>query len=182
MSYSVSYIASLFHEFEESEAETIEPFPKKNSKHKFSNKALILATQGANTKNLKTYIGNKYENEMLNRYETISAQQIVERNEKNRELEIDIFDKKIYITGRLDGFVDKGQIVIEHKRRINGFLNTIPYHEKVQCHLYMKMSGSKTTHLVETFKNHIKVHTLNFDENIWNEIILRLKNSSDFIK
>lgn len=171
MSYSVSYVASLFHEFEDDETELV----PKDRKYRYSSKALILATLGANTKNLKTSIGNKYENEMLDRYETISAQQIVQRNDENRELEIDLIDKKIQIKGRLDGFVDQGQIVIEHKRRINGFLTHIPYHEKVQCHLYMKMCGSTTTHLIETFKNHIKVHTLNFDESIWNNIILRLK-------
>ena len=55
MSYSVSYVASLFHDFEEDEPE----LSTKNSKYKFSNKALILATKGANTKNLKTFIGNK---------------------------------------------------------------------------------------------------------------------------
>jgi hypothetical protein len=169
MTCTVSQIVSWFHDFPNHEKEN--NFVAFHSK-KRKGKALLLATIDFNASSMKKNIGVKTENKMIDLYERITGRAVIHRNEKTYSIEIN--NMKIF--GKVDGIVDKDGIIIEHKRRINGFLNRVPYHERVQCFFYMKMTGLNTSHLVESFGEQIKIHEINFDEEIWQDIEMRCFN------
>jgi hypothetical protein len=116
------------------------------------------------------------EHKMLDLYEQQTNCKVSRRNETLYDMFIDDFK----IVGKVDGIVEDKGIVVEHKRRIRGLLHKIPYHELVQCYMYMKMTNLQTAHLVESFGNHINIHDIEFNEHIWNHMCKHFI-SSNFI-
>ena len=152
-----------------------------NKEKKPGSRALLLATSDNSSKaksKLQKEIGMKQENIMIDKYEEILQQPIEERNEKIYTLNLLVDDKPIEMSGRIDGIIKKDNIIIEHKSRTTGLLNMVPFHEIVQCHIYMKMLDSKETRLIESFGTTMKVHTITFDSHVWDKI---LKLLSDFL-
>lgn len=165
MSYTVSQLVSMFHDFD-----NISPISVHNSNNiKKKGKALFLATVNKNSAPTQKEIGIKEENKMLDLYEEKTGRSISQRNEKLYTMSI----HDINIIGRIDGVVASESILIEHKRRVHGILHRVPYHELVQCYLYMKMINFKKAHLVETFGNCMEIHEIIFDDNIWENIKMR---------
>ena len=179
----VTEISSLFHNFND-EPENINKhtFTKKDYPHKKRNTALILATTSSSSNSersiLQKKLGNKHEGNMLDKYETLINKQITQRNNELYTMNITINGKTIEVVGKVDGIIDNS-ILIEHKRRMRGIKNNIPFHEIVQCYMYMKMTDLKTTHLIQSFGEHIKTDIIQFDENIWTQILSRCNLLSD---
>ena len=118
------------------------------------------------------------EKKMIDRYEHHTQTSVTKRNDHVYTLNL---AQDVTIYGRVDGIVESEGLLIEHKRRIRCMMEKVPYHERVQCHLYMKMTGLKKAHLVETFGDHLQIHEIAFDENVWEEIRIRCLMLSNFI-
>lgn len=180
---TVTRIVSLFHEFRnenEHEHEPIEIKLKKRSAYKST--ALMLATNNnSSRKELQKRIGIHDEDKMLNIYENNIGKKISRRNDELYSIDIENGEQTLTVHGKIDGYIEEDCIVVEHKRRIRGFLNHVPFHERVQCHFYMKMKNCMECHLLETFGDNINVHIIHFDDNTWEEICVRLFLLSDFI-
>lgn len=185
---TVTQISSLFHNFEQAAEE-----PKdEQSRYKTlsgsgsrPSRALKLATiSNHNTSkrhDIQKKMGIDDESRMLDKYELMFGRTIKRRNDETLKLNLRVNDRTFCVTGRIDGFIEDESIVVEHKRRTRGLMSHVPYHECVQCHLYMKMTNSKLTHLIETFGEHMKVHELKFDDKVWKYILSRWFMLSDFI-
>lgn len=174
---TVSKIVSLFHTFsDDTNPSTNKSYTKKYGKR--GSKALLLATNTINNNSLQKQIGISDEKCMLDKYETLIGEKICRRNEELLTYDMIINNKEIKIFGKIDGFIESKQIIIEHKRRTRGLLHRTPFHEIVQCYFYMKMMNSKITHLIETFGDHIDIHVIHFDDDIWDNICSRLNQSN----
>tara|TARA_B100000482_G_C12524687_1_gene265964 strand:- start:178 stop:759 length:582 start_codon:yes stop_codon:yes gene_type:complete len=186
---TVTRIVSLFHEFQKhdftnhdfaNENETFENKLKKRTSYK--SKALLLATNNNILRHeIQKRIGIQEEDRMLDICENAIGKKISRRNDELYSIEIENGDQSIIVQGKIDGYIQEDSIVIEHKRRTRGLLNRVPYHEKVQCHFYMKMKNCNKCYLLETFGDHINTHVIYFDQNTWEEICIRLFLLSDFI-
>lgn len=166
MNVTVTQVASLFHEFDSdtfanSESKGVRKPTKKKSR------ALLLATNSGTRLHVQKQIGLQREENMLNKYELDTNCKIIRRND---ELYSFTLRDGLTIHGKIDGFVQDANIVIEHKCRVRGLLNRIPFHEKVQCYIYMKMTDSRTVHLIESFGEHYAVHKIEYEEQIWEKI------------
>jgi len=142
-------------------------------------RALSLATTKTNEKNdklekLQKKIGIDDEEKMLDAYEKSLDKKITCRNDQLYTITVNYNNQLFKIYGKIDGMITEDNIIVEHKRRIRGFLQKIPVHEIIQCHLYMKMTGCKCTHLLETFGNHQKITIINFDEEMYQYILRKL--------
>ena len=196
MQFTVTEIAKAFHVFEDSETTKDESTEnaicggcgKCGSTYKYEGKAgkrrnvaLALATNGntAIKAHLRKTLGNESEDEMLNMYEKQIKRKIINRNHKVYDLFLSVCGDVLKIRGRIDGFIAYENTVVEHKRRTQGLLHAVPYHERVQCHFYMMMTGADTAHLLETFGNHMQVHVIPFDDDVWEQIYSRI--ASNFI-
>lgn len=130
-------------------------------------------------------LGNLKEELMLDEYERITKRKIVNRNNANMELSVSYENCNIKIVGRMDGMNWESCLVIEHKSRTRKLLGYVPKHEIIQCHIYMKMVEFKKCDLIETFGNHMMIHRIHFDPNIWEKIIQylfkHLKNSDQIL-
>lgn len=167
--FTVTEISSSFHNFSGHSYTQSNNIQK--SKSKYKNTALLLATSNIDSSLLQKRIGIAKELEMLDMYEIQTGAKIVDRNTKTHVLEIGPFT----IIGRPDGMIENENIVIEHKRRTRGLVHSVPYHERVQCHIYMKMTASTIAHLVESFGEHIQTHVIHFDDALWKEIVGRIQ-------
>tara|TARA_B110000046_G_scaffold175457_1_gene200170 strand:+ start:344 stop:733 length:390 start_codon:yes stop_codon:yes gene_type:complete len=97
---------------------------------------------------------------------------VARRNDANLVKRVEFGDGKSFdVVGRLDGVCEAEGIVVEHKYRVHGLLGYVPFHESVQCHLYMFISGLRRAHLVETFGNRIQIHDIVFSEGVWSRMI-----------
>lgn len=159
---TVSEIAAMFHDFKTFD----DPLNTCKRNGKKTGRALLLATVSVSHGKLQCQIGNESEQRMLNAYEEKMGRSITRRNDTLYEMTIGGFR----ITGKVDGIVEKEGIVIEHKRRIRGLLNRVPYHELVQCFLYMKLTGLNMAHLVETFGMSMQIHEIQMCVEKWKQM------------
>jgi hypothetical protein len=113
---------------------------------------------------------------MLDEYERITKRKIDNRNTSNMEFTLSLDDKcDVKIVGRMDGMNWDRYLVIEHKSRTRKLLRYVPEHEIIQCHIYMKMVEFKKCDLIESFGNHMMIHRIHFDPNVWERILQCLK-------
>ena len=108
-------------------------------------------------------LGMLKERFMLNEYERIMNCKVIQRNSEN------VTCMKLQIRGRVDGIC--GDMIVEHKYRCNRLLGYVPYHEAVQCHLYMYMLNKSSCDLVESHGNSMIVHHMEFDDFLWDRVI-----------
>lgn len=128
------------------------------------NPAFCLALKNASHSAQKK-LGISSEQFGLRLYELHTGKNIYFRNSRLLRLQIG----KVSIVGKIDGITDD-DIIVEHKRRCRGLHNKVHFSEKIQCMIYMKMLGVDTTHLIETFGHHFNIHTVHFDDIMWNMI------------
>ena len=112
---------------------------------------------------------------MMDEYEKITKRKIENRNLSNMELAVSFESCKIKIVGRMDGMNWERCLVVEHKSRTRKLLEYVPEHEMIQCHIYMKMVDFKKCDLIESFGNHMMIHRIHFDPNVWERILQCLK-------
>lgn len=112
---------------------------------------------------------------MLDEYERITKRKIENRNFSNMELTLSLENHDIKIVGRMDGMNWESRLVIEHKARTRKLLGYVSEHEIIQCHIYMKMVDFQKCDLIESFGNHMMIHRIHFDPNVWEKILQRLK-------
>lgn len=141
----------------------------------------LAAADGPRAQRLRVRLGSVHEQSGLDKYSAMTNSQVTDRNTRKLSLTLDLASgRTVQLHGRPDGICDN--IVVEHKRRSRGLLHYVPLHESVQCHLYMKMLGFDTAHLVETFANAVHIHVIKFEDSVWDKIVSRIcKNrASDF--
>jgi len=108
-------------------------------------------------------LGILKENHMLNEYERVMNCKVIHRNSQNMTC------MHLQIRGRVDGICEDR--IVEHKYRCTRLLNYVPFHEAVQCHLYMYMYNKKSCDLVESNGNSMIIHHLKFDDFLWDRVI-----------
>ena len=124
--------------------------------------ALKIASERYNPA-LRMKNGLNAENANLNRFQEIFKKKI-----RFREYETSIKLNNIVILGRIDAITTDDQI-IELKNRVDK-LKGVFLHERVQCHLYMKMLDMKSCLLFESYQNEHKGHDIQFDDALWTRI------------
>ena len=169
---SVSEIASLFHEFEPTTP--AEPLARRSAR-RTSNPAL--AFMCSNACNAQT--GVRKERVGIDRYSQRTGRVVTQRNEKNLLVPLQLEDRLVELTGRPDGLCEAEGIVVEHKYRVHGLLPYVPFHEIVQCHLYMHMTQTTRAHLVQSFGNHFRVHEIPFSAATWRRICEAIRCGRD---
>ena len=113
--------------------------------------------------------GTLGEAEGVDRYEASSTIPVTERNAQLLTLQIQTPAKPLICRGRVDGLQDG--CVVEHKKRQKRLFHTVPEYERVQCHVYMRMTGADHAKLVETHDAEQCVHDIPFDEELWASIV-----------
>ena len=153
---------------------------------RIGSRALALATEcGSST--VQRRIGVEREATGIDTYSKRTNTRVTARNDRDLRVTLTFCEgagidasPTLTVCGRPDGITDT-QIVVEHKRRTRGLLGYVPFHERVQCHLYMHMLKLKTAHLVETFGTHMQIHVVPFDASVWDQIVRMLALlASDF--
>lgn len=90
--------------------------------------------------------GLNNEDAILNNYEKEQDVKVVERNTRMIRKDYTTFK----IIGRLDGFVEKENRIVDSKDRTR-IWNTVPVYDEVQMRCYMDMTGASQAELVERF-------------------------------
>lgn len=185
--WSVTSISTFFHNFDEREAVPATPHQqRRQSSRRHGSKpsrALLMATHSHRASALRTSMGRQREAEGIERYAQTYGVQVVQRNEETLHADIGFGARRLRISGRPDGVIE-GRAVVEHKYRTNGLLDFVPHHEKVQCHLYMKMLNLPEARLVQSFNDQMRVDTLAFDQTLWDRICATVDlrvGASDFL-
>lgn len=167
---SVSKIAESFNHKISKQCQDTKIDTKHNNYHKSPNIAFGLASESLyKRQRAQRLIGIKEERKGIDKYERLTGHVVNFRNTRLLEIKID----KYRVVGRVDGIRDD-DIIIEHKRRCHGLSMKLPFSEKIQCTIYMKMLGLDTTHVVETYADDIKIHVLRFNPKIWDIICRKL--------
>ena len=110
-------------------------------------------------------LGILKENHMLNEYERLMNCKVIHRNSQN------ITCMHLQIRGRVDGVVANEDRIVEHKYRCTRLLGYVPFHEAVQCHLYMHILKKSSCDLVESNGNSMIIHHMKFDDFLWDRVI-----------
>lgn len=134
------------------------------------------------TTEINTKRGIIYENKNLNNYENRNNKSVYNRNSKIYYLKIFTKDDFILrISGKVDGIEGEGdnRILIETKNRRNRLFDEIPDYEKVQMCIYMKMTGIKTSKLLQYYDDEESVMDYDFDEELWEYIEEKLIEFKD---
>lgn len=91
--------------------------------------------------------GLNNEDAILNNYEKDQDVKVTERNTKMIRKDYNSIFK---IVGRLDGFVEKENRIVDSKDRTRVW-NSVPIYDEVQMRCYMDMTGASEAELVERF-------------------------------
>lgn len=91
--------------------------------------------------------GLNNEDAILNNYEKDQDVKVTERNTKMIRKDYNSIFK---IVGRLDGFVEKENRIVDSKDRTRVW-NSVPIYDEVQMRCYMDMTGAAEAELVERF-------------------------------
>lgn len=174
---TVTEIASCFHTHI-SRPNTVSPIKKKHSSLKKPQGIASKLSQSACAASIMCKQGKLHERSGIDRYEKINNCKVTLRDDTPVSIRLIVNGHSLTINGRPDGVCIEKGIVIEHKRRVRKLLNFVPYHEKVQCHLYMKMLNMREAHIVESFGQTTVFHSVPFDDSIWSSIIAKLVNVS----
>ena len=163
---SVSEIAALFHTFEP----TTKPTPPQWGRHSRPRSNPALAYMCGSARN--TEAGLAKEEDGMRAYTKLTGNCVTLRNDHNIKMRIRCADDVVVdVVGRPDGFCEDKKIVVEHKYRVHGLLAFVPFHEEVQCHLYMHMLGISCAHLVQTFGTQMRIHEILFSQATWMRIL-----------
>ena len=136
---------------------------------------------------VNTNFGTKYENTGIFEYSKKTGFPVVEDNYFYKYKFLETSEFELYIGGRVDGILldkESGEIsrVVEVKNRMRKLFNKLRDYEKVQCHIYMRLLGTKKTDLIEIYKRssvecESSIITVDFSETFYrNEIEARIYN------
>lgn len=96
---------------------------------------------------IHTEIGKRKEDHGLDQHAATTGRSVGRRNNKFYRLD----GPQFVIWGMIDGYDESTGTVIEHKQRQNRLFRGLPYYERIQCILYMKMTNSTRATLVQTY-------------------------------
>jgi len=114
-------------------------------------------------------MGDKLETKALEQYEQTQNKPI-RATQKGFSKKIKTSKNNSFVLfGRTDGMSDDQ--VIETKNRKNRFLG-VPLYEKVQVHVYMLLTGTTHSVVLENFENNQRSHKIEFDHSFWNETVM----------
>lgn len=126
----------------------------------------------------RTYIntkrGTQGEDRIINDYEKASGEKVSKRNEKLYYITVG----NVLIGGRIDGFVQKSNTLLEVKRRRNRFLG-FPKYEKIQCEVYLRMLGLTSCTHVEEFDGRQKPREYTSNPELWKQVTSGLSAFED---
>ena len=94
------------------------------------------------------------EKAILDGYEVAREVKVVERNVRNIKKEYG----KFRLIGRIDGFVESENRIVDSKERTR-FWESVPIYDEIQMRCYMNMMGAAEAELVERFPNGEIRHT-----------------------
>jgi hypothetical protein len=94
------------------------------------------------------------EKAILDGYETARDVKVVERNVRNIKKEYG----KFRLIGRIDGFVESENRIVDSKERTR-FWESVPIYDEIQMRCYMNMMGAAESELIERFPNGETRHT-----------------------
>ncbi len=98
------------------------------------------------------------------------------------ELRLRIANQIVTVRGRVDALVHANPpYIIEHKQRCRRLLCSVPLHEKVQCHFYMRMFQLTRCDLLQHFGTHKRLDTIIFDPVFWSNVLVQL-DASDLVE
>ncbi len=130
--------------------------------------------------NTKRGIVNEKKN--LNNYEFSHNKKVSGRNSKLYKLVIfEEDDLVVRISGKVDGIEGEGddRVLIETKNRRNKLFGEVRTYEGVQMTIYMKMTGIRTSKLLEYYNDEEGVIDYDYDEEFWDEIESKLLEFKD---
>jgi hypothetical protein len=94
------------------------------------------------------------EKAILDGYEVAREVKVVERNVRNIKKEYG----KFRLIGRIDGFVESENRIVDSKERTR-FWESVPIYDEIQMRCYMNMMGAAEAELIERFPNGDTRHT-----------------------
>jgi hypothetical protein len=94
------------------------------------------------------------EKAILDGYETARDVKVVERNVRNIKKEYG----KFRLIGRIDGFVESENRIVDSKERTR-FWESVPIYDEIQMRCYMNMMGAAEAELIERVPNGETRHT-----------------------
>lgn len=166
---SVTDISALFHAFPSTSPQVTNSGRTFRQRRESSGPALSLMC-GNRDNNPQMGIGKEFCG--IEMYSLKTGNRVTRRNDVNLKKRISFSNGEYFdLVGRLDGVCDEKGIIVEHKYRVHGLLGYVPFHESVQCHMYMHITGLNCAHLVETFGNRLKVHHIPFSDRVWARIM-----------
>jgi hypothetical protein len=121
------------------------------------------------TSKVNTTIGTQDEEKIIENVETRNKVSVSQRNSRMYYTSFYYDNFTVKIGGKIDGFDEENNTLIEVKRRMNRFLG-MPDYEKVQCEIYMKMKGTNKCILTEMFDGESRDHYYESDEILVNKI------------
>lgn len=124
---------------------------------------------------IKTEIGKRNENIGLDKYEKKEKIKVTNRNQQIYYCNLHFINETLKIGGKIDG-VHEDKIV-EHKQRLNRLFDKIPIYEQWQLMLYMYITGTKKSILVQSFKNEQKTIEFNWSDKFFEEIKENIEDS-----
>ena len=101
-------------------------------------------------------------------------------NERNRELKSHTFAFGVRVTGCIDGKTQDGTLVEAKERRYK--LLGVPYYERIQCEVYLRLFDLHKCCLTERFNDQSKEYVFTRDDRLWSEITEGLREFKRLFK
>tara|TARA_B110000977_G_scaffold198363_1_gene283070 strand:- start:268 stop:1149 length:882 start_codon:yes stop_codon:yes gene_type:complete len=101
-------------------------------------------------------------------------------NERNRELKSHTFAFGVRVTGCIDGKTHDGTLVEAKERRYK--LLGVPYYERIQCEVYLRLFDMHKCCLTERFNDQSKEYVFMRDDRLWSEITEGLREFKELFK
>lgn len=86
---------------------------------------------------------------------------------------------EIWLCGKVDGI--QNDELIEIKNRKNRLFNMVPIYEKIQFHCYLFLTDMNKGKLVQNWNEEQSIFELNWEIELWNDIINKLNDVSKLI-
>jgi hypothetical protein len=114
-------------------------------------------------------LGTACEKDILDTVEVVNTVKIVQRNTKIMYTSFEFGETTIRVGGKIDGFIEDEDTLIEAKTRTRRLLG-FPVYEKVQCELYMRMKKVTRCKLIESFDGESATHIYESDPELVSQI------------
>jgi len=127
--------------------------------------------------------GTILEDKSIANYSRLLSKTVAERNTKFYKKRIQFYYQnedgtmdrlQVVIGGKIDGVTNDGELV-EVKNRQWKIFDKIPIHEMIQIHIYMYLLDKTSCQIIQCFENEMKIDNISFSDELWEDIIMRLK-------